>query len=68
MLSALNSEKLSAQSPPCNRKASPSEAFASEFLSDLTSPAKTKGGKSLKEVSTLSRCFWFLYSGRCLAL
>jgi hypothetical protein len=44
MLSALNSAKLSAQSPPCSRNASPSAALASCFFSLRASPAKTSGG------------------------
>ena len=52
MLSALNSEKLSAQSPPYRKNPSPSATFANDFLKDLTSPAKTSGGKPLSEWST----------------
>ena len=54
ILSALNSEKLSAQSPPCNRKALPSDTSLSWLLRDLTSPAKTRGGKLANLFSTSS--------------
>ena len=43
-ISALNSSKLSAQSPPCNKNASPLDAAANFVLRDLASPAKTNGG------------------------
>ena len=44
ILSGWNSAKLSAQSPPCNKKALPSATSAKDFFKDLDSPAKTKGG------------------------
>ena len=44
MLSAENSAKLSAQSPPCSRKARPSATSASCAFSLRVSPAKTSGG------------------------
>ena len=44
MLSAENSAKLSAQSPPCKRKARPSATSASWVFSRRVSPAKTSGG------------------------
>ena len=46
-MSGLNSAKLSAQSPPCNKNALPSTTFASCCFKCLVSPAKTKGGKVL---------------------
>ena len=45
ILSGWNSAKLSAQSPPCNKKALPSTTSANCFVNDLVSPAKTSGGK-----------------------
>ena len=47
MLSGWNSAKLSAQSPPCNKKAFPSTTSASCCFKCLVSPAKTSGGKVL---------------------
>jgi len=44
MLLAEKSTKLSAQSPPCSRKASPAATLASAALSLRASPAKTSGG------------------------
>ena len=44
MLSAECSPKLSAQSPPCNRNASPTIALPSARLSLRASPANTSGG------------------------
>ncbi len=44
MLSAPNSAKLSAQSPPWSRKARPSATSASRAVSARASPAKTSGG------------------------
>ena len=55
ILSALNSVKLSAQSPPCNKKPLPSDTSANERFKDLTSPAKTRGGKLFKVPSTLDK-------------
>src|SRR5690625_1767025 len=47
MLSAVvDSAKVSAQSPPCRRKASPREALASSSRSLSASPAKTRGGEA----------------------
>ena len=56
ILSAWNSEKLSAQSPPCSKKPLPSATSASELLRDLTSPAKTSGGNPFKVSRTLFKC------------
>ncbi len=52
MLSAENSPKLSAQSPPCSRKARPSETAASSRFSLRASPAKTRGGYEASRAST----------------
>ena len=46
MLSARNSLKLSAQSPPCSRKASPLATWPSSVFSRRASPANTSGGSS----------------------
>src|SRR5205807_709524 len=51
---ALWSSKLSAQSPPCNRKASPEATRASAFFRLRASPAKTSGGKLASRASTAS--------------
>ncbi len=45
MLLAPCSAKLSAQSPPCSKKASPPATRASAFLRLRASPANTSGGK-----------------------
>ena len=57
MLSGLNSAKLSAQSPACNKKAFPSTTFASCSFKCLVSPAKTKGGKFFILLRTLFSSF-----------
>ena len=57
ILSGWNSAKLSAQSPPCNKKALPSTTSAKDFFSDLVSPAKTKGGYFLSLPKTISNSF-----------
>ena len=44
ILFGLKSAKLSAQSPPCNKKASPFETASSCFLRVRVSPANTNGG------------------------
>ena len=44
-LSALNSANDSAQSPPCNKKALPSDTLASFSFKVLASPANTNGGR-----------------------
>jgi hypothetical protein len=44
IVSAENSAKLSAQSPPCSRNASPRLAAASSAFRRRASPAKTSGG------------------------
>lgn len=67
MLFALNSLKLSAQSPPCKRKALPMAASASFSSRCLASPANTIGGKASRVFSTESRSFWSGYSGSCSA-
>ena len=54
MLSGWNSAKLSAQSPPCNKKALPSATSARAFFKDLDSPAKTRGGYFLILLKTKS--------------
>ena len=51
--SAENSSKLSAQSPPCNKKAFPDSTFAKSFFRFLTSPANTSGGRLQSEFTTL---------------
>ena len=44
MLLALNSAKLSAQSPPCSRNALPSATSREAWVRLRASPAKTSGG------------------------
>ncbi len=44
MLLALNSSKLSAQSPACSRKALPAATWPREACSERASPANTSGG------------------------
>lgn len=67
ILFALNSLKLSAQSPPCKRKALPRAASANFSSRCLASPAKTIGGKLSMVLSTDSRSFLSGYSGNCSA-
>src|SRR5262249_54931524 len=57
MLLAPCSAKLSAQSPPCSRKASPAATRASAFLRLRASPAKTSGGKVASCCSTSASAF-----------
>ena len=52
MLLGWNSAKLSAQSPPCSRKALPAATAASRSSSRRASPAKTSGGKLRRVAST----------------
>lgn len=54
MLVALNSLKLSAQSPPWRRKALPTAASANLSSKFLASPAKTIGGKASMVLRTES--------------
>ena len=54
ILSGWNSAKLSAQSPPCNKKALPSTTLANSFFNDRDSPANTKGGNLLMFFNTES--------------
>src|SRR5271166_4771164 len=55
MLFGWNSAKLSAQSPPCSRKALPAATAAKRSLSRRASPAKTRGGKRCN-VSDAGEC------------
>ena len=63
MLLALNSLKLSAQSPPCRRNALPMAASASRSSRFLASPANTIGGNVSRVLSTDSSSSSFGYSG-----
>src|SRR5262249_50871199 len=65
MLLAPCSAKLSAQSPPCSRKASPAPTRASAFLRLRASPAKTSGGKLASCASTSASACVSGYSGIC---
>src|SRR4029078_13383789 len=58
MLLAVKSAKLSAQSPPCSRKASPLATLASAPLSLRASPANTNGGERGRRAS------WPAHDGR----
>ena len=62
-LSALNSAKDSAQSPPCNKNALPSDTSANLDFNVLASPAKTKGGSDLSFSSTSFNLFVSEYTG-----
>ena len=66
ILSGWNSAKLSAQSPPCSRKAFPSQTSPRVRFSFRASPAKTSGGnvRSCAEISA-SRSM-SSYTGTCL--
>ena len=55
ILSARNSLKLSAQSPPCSRKALPPATSAKSAFSRRASPANTSGGMARRRCSTSSR-------------
>src|SRR5438105_3262697 len=65
MLLAPCSAKLSAQSPPCSRNASPAATRASDFLRLRASPAKTSGGKVASCFSVSSNAARSGYSGTC---
>ncbi|WVZ92434.1 hypothetical protein U9M48_038499 [Paspalum notatum var. saurae] len=67
MLLALNSLKLSAQSPPWRRNARPTAASASRSSSLRASPAKTMGGNASTVRSTSSSSALSGYSGCCSA-
>lgn len=67
MLLALNSLKLSAQSPPCKRKAFPMAASARRSSKLLASPANTMGGNASRVRRTDSRSSGSGYSGSCKA-
>src|SRR5271168_1110993 len=66
MLLAPCSAKLSEQSPPCNRKASPLATRASAFFRLRASPAKTSGGNVASWASTSANAFASGYWGICL--
>src|ERR1700729_639334 len=65
MLLAPCSAKRSAQSPPCNRKASPLAPRASAFFRLRASPAKTSGGNVASWASTSANAFASGYCGIC---
>jgi len=67
MLLALNSLKLSAQSPPWSRKAFPRAASPRRSSSVRASPAKTIGGNASSVWRTDSRSSLLGYSGSCRA-
>lgn len=67
ILLALNSLKLSAQSPPCNKNAFPTAASARRSSKCLASPANTIGGKSSRVLRTAARLASLGYSGSCKA-
>ena len=54
MLAAVTPSKVSAQSPPCSRKASPAATLAILPRSSSHSPAKTSGGSVRSLVTTAS--------------
>lgn len=67
MLLALNSLNLSAQSPPCNRKALPRAVSSSLSSKLLASPANTDGGELYSVFRTTFQCLqlsvcWLLQS------
>ena len=68
ILFALNSLKLSAQSPPCIKKALPSTAEASFCLRLLHSPAKTNGGNFSIFFNAFFKASLSLYSGICFTV
>uniref|UniRef100_J3MTY5 Uncharacterized protein n=1 Tax=Oryza brachyantha TaxID=4533 RepID=J3MTY5_ORYBR len=68
MLFALNSLKLSAQSPPWRRNARPPAASARRSSSLRASPAKTIGGNASTVRSTCSSSALSGYSGCCSAV
>src|SRR6185437_7480020 len=57
--------KLSAQSPPWRRKASPAATRASAFFRLRASPAKTSGGNVASCASTSANAFASGYCGIC---
>src|SRR4051812_35393940 len=65
MLLAPCSAKLSEQSPPCSRKASPLATRASAFFRLRASPAKTSGGKVASWASTSANALASGYWGIC---
>jgi hypothetical protein len=65
MLLAPCSAKLSAQSPPCSRKASPAPTRASDFFRFRASPANTNGGKVASCFSVSASAAGSGYSGTC---
>src|SRR5580698_4793983 len=66
MLLAPCSAKLSAQSPPCSRNASPAATRASAFFRLRASPAKTSGGNEASCASTSANALASGYSGTWL--
>src|SRR6186997_1565323 len=60
---ALWSSKLSAQSPPCSRKASPAATRARDFFRLRASPANTSGGNDASCASTAASALELGYSG-----
>ena len=67
ILLAPKSSKLSAQSPPCNKKALPLATSPSDFFSRMDSSAKTKGGYLCSFRSTHFNTAASSYSGKCAA-
>src|SRR5260370_33320556 len=59
------SAKLSAQSPPCIRNASPAATRASAFFRLRASPANTSGGNVASCASTSANALASGYSGTC---
>jgi hypothetical protein len=68
MLLALNSLNLSAQSPPCNRKALPRAVSSSLSSKLLASPANTNGGELSSVFRTPSSACSSVYVGCCRAV
>src|SRR5437016_10717123 len=66
MLLAPCSAKLSAQSPPCSRNASPAATRASAFFKLRASPANTSGGNVASCASTSANALASGYSGTCI--
>src|SRR5437773_1104598 len=66
MLLAPCSAKLSAQSPPCNRKDSPAATRASAFFRLRASPANTSGGNVASWASTSANALASGNSGTCI--
>ena len=65
---AWNSAKLSAQSPPCSRNASPAATCARSAFSLRASPANTSGGNPASDFSASARAAASSYLGRCFAV